>query len=495
MFVFERKSAHLKLSCSVVTTCAALFLTVACGDDPESTKPDSGAAGDRDAGGDGDNARPDDGDAGGDGDNTRPDDPTAVLAPSMLEAPDVVDSSGRIRLLPRAVTQQGDAFVVAGDCAGDLCAVRLSASGQVDTAFGDKGLVRLDAGGMVSSIAFLTTNLDGAYAVLAHEDKLYLAGYAWAPAGALAHAFVIARLDVDGELDTTFGKSGLTVIDVVRDDLSNPARFGALTVDATGRPYGVGTITQAGGTTDIVVARFTSAGAIDTTYPVGGAGAFLQRPGNQAGLFVVPSGTGFVVGGNSVLARVDDAGKIDTSFGTNGFVAVGSELAQALVARDGGALLTAGFTKADATDDRTRIRCVQTVATGAFDEDFGPAGEVHAEYDLTLLTLDNGERVSGNFGVIRGMSSLSDGGLLVYGSLVSGLKSNPILLRLDGAAKPVRSFGSEGILGTNASLPLLQDLNGLEPPSRLLVVDDSFYVADVHVDESGSYLSFWSGEL
>lgn len=470
-----------------VTLSAALLALGACGDDSSPA--------DRDATTPADDAGVGDGSVGDGGSNSGDfEDKTAVAAPAELDDPDLVGEHGRLRLLPRAVARQADALLIAGDCGGDLCVTRLSVEGQVDPSFGTHGVARIDAGGMRGSIPFLDAHLDGAFAVLAHEAHVYLAGYAWAPAGAMSHALVVARLDADGELDASFGQAGLKVIDFVPNELSNPAHFGALFVDAAGLPYGIGTIQQAGATTDILAVRLTAQGTTDATYATGSE--VLQRAGNQAGLFVVESGDGIVVGGHSVFARLDATGKLDTSFGDQGYVVVGDELAQALVTRDDESLLAAGFTKDESSEAlRRRLRLLQTDAAGKLDEKVGPKGETFVDYDLTTLQLDNGERLSGAFGLIRGMQSLEDGGLLVYGGYVAGIGHYPTLLRLDAQLKPVESFGSRGILTAPHGLPLFASIQGLEPPSRLLVADDSFFVVDFRIHEQGNYLSLWSGKL
>ncbi len=69
------------------------------------------------------------------------------------------------------------------------------------------------------------------------------------------------------------------------------------------------------------------------------------------------------------------------------------------------------------------------------------------------------------------------------------------LIRLDANAQPVATFGQNGLVIAQASLPLLQDLNGSEPPSHLVVTNARFFVADSRVDGDGSYLSLWSGDL
>ncbi len=486
----------------IIATCAALLLTTACGDDSGSSRSDGGGS----SGGDGDSGDGDrhsgDGDSGdgdsGDGDGFTPNDATAVRAPSGFEPADLVDKHGRLRFKPRAITQQGDAFIVAGDCAADMCALRLSAAGEVDTSFGENGLVRIDAGGMASSTPLLSSDGDGAYGVLVHADKVYLAGYAWGILGTTAHALVVARLDQDGELDTTFGSSnsGLRVIDIKANSFESAARFHGLAVDAEGRLIAVGFVEQGASGTDMLRARFTEEGALDTAYPADDKGQVLQRRGMQRGLSLLPSGDGFVLNGGSELARIGQDGNLDESFGTDGYVVVGSELAQGVVTRADGSLLSAGFTRDGSEDEsRARLRLLQTNAQGEFDEAFGPAGEVNVDFDLTVVTFEDGTRLSGGFGLVRGISSLADGGLLFYGSMIKGLSSVPTLIRLDENAAQVTSFGEQGLHAANASLPLFSDLNGLEPASLMLVADDTFYVVDSRVDATGSYLSFWSGEL
>jgi uncharacterized delta-60 repeat protein len=471
----------------------ALLFASACGDDGGSP----GAPGDGGTADDGGARTGDSGESGdGDAESGAAAEPTAVLAPAGLVDPEgvLVGAGGALRLLPQAIAAQGDKLIIGGQCAGDMCAVRVFTDGRLDETFGVAGLLRVPDSMPAPANPLFALNQDGANAVWVASDALYLAGFALAPNAVTAHAFAVAKASPDGVLDATFGASGVSVVDANASSTSNAARFSALAFDDTGRLYGIGEIDQSTDM-DIVVARFLADGRLDGSYPGGGtAGVFLSHPASERGLFGVRSGDGFVVGGDAVIARVGASGSLDTAFGSAGFVQVDPGLANALVARSDGKLLLAGFDDDD-SGNRARLSLTQLEADGTPDLAFGTNGVVSHDYDLTQIVFENGETLSGGFGIVRGAQLLPDGGLLIYASMLGVLNNYPTLLRVDAAGQPLETFGTQGLSVARASLPLLDDISGLAPPSRLLVVGGRYYAVDWRVGDGGGYLSLWSGDL
>ena len=130
--------------------------------------------------------------------------------------------------------------------------------------------------------------------------------------------FFVSRLDKGGKIDPSFGSGGFTQIAFPKD-----ATAQAVHVLPDGRVLVVGDSDSS-----IVVARLDANGILDTSY--GGTGKIVVDVGvpivagtarsvlDSAGCIVVSASTG--ADGDIVVARVLDKGVIDASFGTAGHV-------------------------------------------------------------------------------------------------------------------------------------------------------------------------------
>jgi uncharacterized delta-60 repeat protein len=99
--------------------------------------------------------------------------------------------------------QPSNKVVVGGACTGsgktDFCLVRYTANGALDTSFGSSGKVITSVSG---------GNDLGASVAIQRDDKILLGGYCLA---GLKHDFCLVRYTSDGVLDSTFGANGIVV--------------------------------------------------------------------------------------------------------------------------------------------------------------------------------------------------------------------------------------------------------------------------------------------
>jgi uncharacterized delta-60 repeat protein len=159
--------------------------------------------------------------------------------------------------------------------AGETGVVRYLASGARDLSFdGDGHRASPFAAG--SAIRALVAQAD---------DKLVLAAR---ESNGTDDDFALARLNLDGALDTTgFGTGGL-----VRTDFnSQPNHPAAIRLQADGKIVVAGQSNLAGGTNAFAMARYLTNGDLDNGFGVGGQvmGGF-GSPAAVAGLFVQPNG-------------------------------------------------------------------------------------------------------------------------------------------------------------------------------------------------------------
>lgn len=218
-----------------------------------------------------------------------------------------------------AVAVQPDRrVVVAGQVARSngytsISVQRLNPDGSLDRSFNKTGSVTIQTG-----------NNDYPRALALQPDGKILVGGYWS-ANKGSSGGLVARLNANGTLDTTFGNSrglwtssatgtveGLAVL----TDPAHPATVTGIVAAADG---------SANGTRCFEAVKLTPAGAPDTTFGSGGFAVFASLSGGEThGVAVAPSGEIYLAGyvnfggittNDGCLAAVTPAGVLDGSFG------------------------------------------------------------------------------------------------------------------------------------------------------------------------------------
>jgi uncharacterized delta-60 repeat protein len=186
--------------------------------------------------------------------------------------------------------------------------------------------------------------------VLQGDGKIVVVGYDGS--GGTTH-MVVARLNTDGTLDSTFGIAGEVVIDPNVGGFAN-----AVALQTDGKILVAGALTvDANGTTDFAVARLNPDGTLDDGGPTdttpgdsfGTNGIALAGFGftDAAAKSVLIQSDGKIVavgdvsssGSGYALARFNTNGTLDTSFGTGGTVVTRNFGVQTAIASPRGAAL------------------------------------------------------------------------------------------------------------------------------------------------------------
>lgn len=200
-----------------------------------------------------------------------------------------------------------------GSAGGDFALVRFNSDGSLDTSFGAGGTVTTDLGGNADSASDIAIQSDG---------KLVVSGYTSSNSGP-ALTFALARYNSDGSLDTSFGSNGKVIT-----SLSSANGEGVmLSLQPDGKIVIASTYDNGLGA-DSLLARFNTDGTLDTSFnPIGSpAGVVKTSLGSQGAVSAVvvqPDGK-IVAGGYSgtpavmTLLRYNADGSLDTGFGTNG---------------------------------------------------------------------------------------------------------------------------------------------------------------------------------
>lgn len=200
----------------------------------------------------------------------------------------------------------------------DIALARYLPNGTLDSTFGTGGLVTTQVGKSGGYNAGA-----GADAVAIQGDgKIVVAGSSYSLASGkypYDSAFMLARYNVDGTLDTTFGNRGVVVTDIYASN--GDEAFKALAIQSNGEIVAAG---FAGAS--FTVARYTATGSLDSTFNGGGVveNRFISSGGSGANAVTVQSDGKIVAAGQSnnefAVARYNTDGALDTGFNSTGYV-------------------------------------------------------------------------------------------------------------------------------------------------------------------------------
>jgi uncharacterized delta-60 repeat protein len=259
----------------------------------------------------------------------------------------------------------------------------VAAPGDLDPTFGSGGLVSLNLGDQPSPEHSIIQQADG---------RLVLASTIHDNTSPSYSQLVLARLDADGTLDATFGSSGI----VIGEGSNEYAE--AVIQQGDGKLVVGGSAWSPQHAEDVALWRFDSGGMADASFGEGGL-ARLDLGGWEGASGLVQQADGkLVIAGFTetaspdssnrswILARFNEDGRHDTSFGSGGTVIVEfpfggvTAFPAALMQQPDGKLVITG---AGSTRDGAAVVVVRTTADGALDDTFGVNGM--ATIDRTQL--------------------------------------------------------------------------------------------------------------
>jgi uncharacterized delta-60 repeat protein len=346
---------------------------------------------------------------------------------------------GNIGAAANAIFQQADGKLVLvgagnpdGDFDDDLLVVRLNADGTRDNTFGNDGIASADFGG----------SEDVAQAVIQQPDgKLVVAG-SGRPGGVQGANFALARFDVNGTLDASFGNGGMVHLDLG----GNEERATGLALQASGQLVIAGW-GNAGGSFRTCFARFNADGSLDGTFGTGGFTAVDFGGGSENwpnDLAAQPDGAlvaaGTVSGPDPLrldmgLVRVTADGLLDDSFDGDGLRIVDAEgvgdEARAVAIQPDGAIVVAGYSVV-AGDNPANAALIRLDSSGALDPGFGNAGV--AVVDL------------GNHDLLYAVAVQTDGRIAVAGLRTTQEQyPDAILARFQANGTLDAGFGDGGV--------------------------------------------------
>lgn len=234
---------------------------------------------------------------------------------------------------------------------------RLLEDGTPDPSFGTNGVI-IGTSNNIGNITGIKLNREG---------KIVLYG------NIIGSTTAVIQLNTDGSLDTAFGTGGFAFINAPLNDRSDSDFI----IDCQGR-----IIVSSDSGNDFVVARINPDGLLDTTFGVDGisvidtpesdfgeGGVALTRDGK-----IVVLGTDFT-GDNMTIFQLDSNGILDLSFGTNGFVKIGPSMqGDGGITIDSWGNIYAYGSFIDADYSKRRFVLARLTPQGSLDSTFGNNG-------------------------------------------------------------------------------------------------------------------------
>lgn len=314
----------------------------------------------------------------------------------------------------RAVAVQPDGkIVVAGAVGASLLVARYDASGTLDTSFGSGGTATVTVQDSAEATSLL----------IEPDGKLVVGGQTTDSTADTA-AFLVARLNVDGSLDSSFGSGGETTIQI-----GTRGTVRGLALQSDGKIVAVGdTFDQGAGGHEVGIARLDADGTLDSSF---GSGGVLERGGGIGEFAYAVS-----VESNGDIAV---AGQHNSNTGTVWLLdSSGTSLATTTIASTyqacGLALLSSGDLLVGGATGGGNLTLTRLAADGSIDTSYGSSG---------TSTTSIGLQADGD-GYFCPLLPQTDGSAYAAVTTAGGSGSAFTLAHLDAAGAPDTSFGANG---------------------------------------------------
>jgi uncharacterized delta-60 repeat protein len=249
-----------------------------------------------------------------------------------------------------AVALQPDGkIVVAGSAGGNFALVRYNPDGKLDHSFGGDGRVITDYSSYVHFAVHINTSEARAVA-LQPDGKIVAAG--WVNLDNGNGQIALARYNPNGQLDTSFDSDGKVMTNLG----SNGAEANGIAIQPNGKIVVAGLLSGSH-RTDSVLARYNRNGSLDTSFDSDGKRVenFYNSDEGAWAVALQPDGKIVTVGiatnppslGGFAVRRYNPDGSRDTTFGSDGNVLTDffnqGAWARAVVIQPDGKIVVAGW--------------------------------------------------------------------------------------------------------------------------------------------------------
>jgi uncharacterized delta-60 repeat protein len=352
--------------------------------------------------------------------------------------------SGSFDFARSAAIQGNGRIVVAGysDASGsdDFALARYMPNGALDSTFNSTGTVLTDFSGSGSSDL-------GAAVAIQPDGKIVMAGPS---AAGGSFDFALARYTPQGALDASFNSTGMVTTDFGG---SGQDVAYAMAIQADGRIVVAG-YSNASGSVDFALARYTPSGALDTTFnstgmvttDFGGSGGedVAYAVAIQSDGKIVAAGGSGPAADDFALARFTPNGALDTSFNSVGtvltdFNGLGSyDQALGAAIQPDGKIVAGGITFANG--DSSDFALARYTPNGVLDTSFNSVGTVITDFNC-----------SGSYDQANAVAIQGDGKIVASGTCVANLGGDFALARYKPNGALDTSFNTTGTVTTDFS--------------------------------------------
>jgi len=257
-----------------------------------------------------------------------------------------------------------------------LCLLYLNCiayDGQLDTSFGNNGLVTT----FINNFSVILG------VVIQSDNKIVVGGWS-GTSGVLGQNFSLARYNVNGTLDGSFGNAGIVITSLPGSN----SEIKSIVLQTDGKIV-VGGFATIGGFNSFMLARYNTDGSLDNTF--GNAGIVISNVGVSTGIVsialqsdgkIVALGQpinglpGFIIARYYSNGTLDNGSEGGSGFGANGIVIVnltGSNEAASIAVQEDGSIVAGGSTGPSGSRSLIVLR---VTSSGSLDMSFGINGSV-----------------------------------------------------------------------------------------------------------------------
>lgn len=364
--------------------------------------------------------------------------------------------------IARSIKLQPDGKIVLGGIGNLAFALaRLDTSGFLDSTFdGDGKLTTTFPGTTGNTIRSIAIQADGR-----------ILGLGASPESSNSRNFATVRYNSNGSIDTSFDGDGI----VFTNSVTGSSSLADIKQQSDGKIVGTGWVNW-NGDRDFVITRYTSAGAIDTLFGIGGFNwvSFSSYSKDTANAMAIQNDGKIVVVGDSFLgttsqfavARLISAGSPDTTFDADGKVLLSlgtSAEANAVAVQSDGKILVGGTALTGGLSGVYRSVIARLKTNGNLDTTYGSGGTV---------TIGGGDFDS----VVYSLAIQPSTGKVIAAGYEDG---NFAVARINTNGTLDTSFGTAG----KVLIPVAADIDDYDQATSVVLQSDGKIVIGGHVND------------
>lgn len=288
-----------------------------------------------------------------------------------------------------------------------------------------------DADGRV--VTDFNNNHDAGRAVAVQTDqKIVVAGISDNGAN---KDFALARYNIDGTLDNTFGEGGKVITDINNNDYSH-----TIAIQTDGKILVAGH-SYPSDDYDVTIVRYNTDGSLDNSFGTDGIATIVRSGEDQCRAMAVQTDGKIVIAGflynmnnDFSVYRFNDDGSPDVTFGSSGYVQteVGDydDFLRDVAIQPDGQIILAGYCD-NGTD--VDIALVRFTSTGELDGSFGENG-------IVIMPVGSSDDVA------ESIILQNDGKIIITGHMNNGSDRDILITRFNTDGTLDNTFDSDGIV-------------------------------------------------